>query len=162
MKNLYFGLILAFSFLFPRLSLAHNFEVVTDSATGKKVVILEDGTVVDRHPALKEFDQGRAPLTRPVAAPGELASWQTAFEQGRKQMTASRVCFVGAVLVPLFIYNITDDPAAQPDQIVVGAGLGVMLGLIGMGLDVAAQKNYTRSIHLHLDASGVGVGLPLR
>lgn len=161
MKPIYSGLLVILCLVFPCLSQAQSFKVSTDSLTGKPIVILEDGTVLDEHPALKEFNRsGKARAKAPAF--GTTTTWTTAFEQGQQQMTASRFCMAGAVLVPLAVFYVTEDPALQPDQIAVGAGLGIVLGLIGLGLDAAGHKNYNRSIHLHLDADGVGVGIPLR
>lgn len=161
MKPIYFGLLVALCLVFPSLSQAQSFKVSTDSLTGKPIVILEDGTVLDEHPALREFNRsGKARAKAPAF--GTNTTWKAAFQQGQKQITASRFCYAGAVLVPLAVFYVTEDSAAQPEQIALGAGLGIVLGIIGLGLDAAGNKNYNRSIHLHLDADGVGVGIPLR
>lgn len=153
-------LVLFLSFLaFPTFSTAQSFEVSTDSLTGKPIVILEDGTVLHKHPALKEMVRESKAKVVPKRDP---ESWLSYHDKARKQMTASRFCYAGAVLVPLVVYSITDDPVSETQQVAVGAGLGLVLGLIGLGLDASAHINYQQALHLHIDAGGIGVGIPLR
>ena len=164
MKSI-FTLSLFACLLVPLTSQAQSFSIATDS-TGKAYLILEDGTITYKHPALRRIRKDRYlnSLEEPeVLLDQEALPWQAYAEKGRKQMTASRLCYAGAILLPvgMGIRMATDDPVTAINRLHVGIGAGVLLGLIGLGLEAAAHKNYNHSIHLHLDAQGVGIGIPL-
>lgn len=148
--------LLSFSLLAFAPLQAQSFEIATDS-TGKPYAILEDGSISYDHPALKYVRKSGylKDLEEPEV---ETLPWQAYAEKARTQLIGSRICYVGAIVVPGVVFLVGDNPF---NQALVGGGAGLLFGLLGLGLDAASRHNYNRSIHLHIDAQGAGIGIPL-